>query len=185
MGLCKNIVCLYCQNMILFIISGKLFAYLGARAAELLIDTDQNPQCGGNGPQTLDCLCLPRARSHCCWLHSLQPQLWVCYRSWGYDCGGLAMEDFWLCLCSYWLRFREERHWYSVIQSARFVLKSQWIWSLVFKQCTGEEASFKARDVESSVLINNPIKSLETFYGHSLLWISETHRCFFRHEPFI
>lgn len=35
------------------------------------------------------------------------------------------------------------------------------------------------------MLINNPIKSLETFYGHSLLWISETHQCFFRHEPFI
>lgn len=66
--------------------------FVGTRAAELLINTDQKPQCGRNGPQTLNCLCLPRACSHCCWIYSVQPQLSVCYSSWGYDCRGVRHE---------------------------------------------------------------------------------------------
>lgn len=48
---------------------------VGAGTAELLINADQNPQCGNNRPKTLHCLHFPRARSHCRWVHSLQPYL--------------------------------------------------------------------------------------------------------------
>lgn len=128
-------------------LSFSLSAFLGARAAELLIDADQNPQRGGNRPQTLHCLRLPRARSHCCWLHSVQPQLWVCHRSWRYDYGGVSTKELCFCLCLCCLCLREERHRYLVIQSDRFVLKFQWTWSFVLEQNTGDEDSFRARDV--------------------------------------
>ena len=72
----------------------------GARAAELLINTDQNPQCGGNRPQTINCLRLSCARSHDNWLHSLQFQVWVRNCSWRYEC----IDG---CLYFCWLRFRE------------------------------------------------------------------------------
>lgn len=81
MGLCKHM-------------SGKKYfcslplaiCIVGARTAELLINADQNPQCDNNGPKTLHCLHFPRARSHCRWVHGLQPYLWVFYCSWGYVC---------------------------------------------------------------------------------------------------
>lgn len=89
-------------------------AFLGTRAAELLINTDQNPQRGGDGTQTLDCIRLPRARSHRCRLHSIQPQLCVCYCSWGYECGGVSMRELCLCLCLYQLWYRCSVSWICV-----------------------------------------------------------------------
>lgn len=79
MGLCKHMSAGFC-----FCFSPVAICFLGARAAELLINTDQNPQRGRHRPQTFHRLRLPRARSHCWWLHSLQPQLWVCHCSWRY-----------------------------------------------------------------------------------------------------
>lgn len=74
MGLCTRTF--VCQKLALvYHLWQSVRAFLGARAAELLINADQSPQRGGNGPQTLDCLRLPCARSHRCWIHSVQPQL--------------------------------------------------------------------------------------------------------------
>lgn len=138
-------------------------SFLGARAAELLFNTDQNPQCGGNRPQTLNSLCLPCASSHCCWLHGLQPQLWICYCSWGYE-GIVAVfvfvDDVFL------EEFSQSYLCWNSSERRLFV---------VLRQFAGEEER----------AISNLVKPLETFYSHSLLWISEIHQCYFRREPFI
>ena len=102
----KNKTCLSAN--ICFYSSPLAMCILGTRAAELLINKDQNPQCGNNGPQTLHCLCLPRSRSDIRWLHSLQPQLWVCYFSRGYVYDGVDMRGLGLYLCLHGLCSRED-----------------------------------------------------------------------------
>lgn len=89
--------------------------FLGARAAELLVNADQSPQRGGDGAQAVHSLCLPRASSHGGRLHGLQPQLWVCDRSRGYERG----RSFTLFLKTYAQHGKAKPEKYAALSKAR------------------------------------------------------------------
>ena len=62
-----------------------------------------------------------------------------------------------VCVCAHC--YREEWLSNSFIQSARLVFQCQWIRSVLFKTTHGRRWAFKAIDLESSVLIDNSIKT--------------------------